>query len=98
MFRSKNATTAAAQMGMPVLDRPHALLLGAHEDDLYMTQGMEGGELMSPAVLVREICLLAYIYIDGVDFRAEGAAVGGLSGGHGGPACQPAGEPYIPNP
>lgn len=42
--RNKNATTAAAQMGMPVLHRPHALVLGSHEDDLLMTQGMEGGE------------------------------------------------------
>jgi hypothetical protein len=31
-------------MGMPVLDRPHALVLGSHEDDLLMTEGVQGGE------------------------------------------------------
>ena len=29
-------------MGMAVLSRPHALVLGSHEDDVYMTQGAEG--------------------------------------------------------
>jgi len=30
-------------MGMPVLNRPYAIVLGAHEDDVNMTEGVEGG-------------------------------------------------------
>lgn len=32
--RNKNATTASRVMGMPVPQRPYALVLGAHEDDV----------------------------------------------------------------
>ncbi|KAJ1418015.1 pyrimidine 5'-nucleotidase-domain-containing protein, partial [Ochromonadaceae sp. CCMP2298] len=38
--RNKNATTAEAQMGFPVLQRPYALVLGSHEDDVQMTDGV----------------------------------------------------------
>jgi len=41
--RNKNASTAAQHMGMPVLNRPYAIVLGAHEDDVNMTEGVEGG-------------------------------------------------------
>eukprot|EP01033_Poteriospumella_lacustris_P009722 gene9723-6959_t len=41
--RNKNATTAARLMGMPVPQRPHALVLAAHEDDAArMTDGVQG--------------------------------------------------------
>jgi hypothetical protein len=29
-------------MGMPVLNRPYAIVLGSHEDDLLMAQGING--------------------------------------------------------
>eukprot|EP01032_Pedospumella_encystans_P010642 gene10642-12425_t len=40
--RNKNASTAAQHMGMSVLNRPYAIVLGAHEDDVNMTEGVEG--------------------------------------------------------
>eukprot|EP00596_Hydrurales_sp_CCMP1899_P007127 CAMPEP_0119048590 /NCGR_PEP_ID=MMETSP1177-20130426/59749_1 /TAXON_ID=2985 /ORGANISM="Ochromonas sp, Strain CCMP1899" /LENGTH=387 /DNA_ID=CAMNT_0007024695 /DNA_START=69 /DNA_END=1232 /DNA_ORIENTATION=- len=40
--RNKNASTATRHMGMPVPDRPHALVFGSHEDDLLMTEGASG--------------------------------------------------------
>lgn len=40
--RNKNATTAATQMGFSVLPRPYALVLGSHEDDVSMTEGVLG--------------------------------------------------------
>jgi hypothetical protein len=41
--RNKNVTTAAMSMGMPVPQRPHALVLTAHEDDAErMTDGLQG--------------------------------------------------------
>ena len=40
--RNKNVTTAASVMGFPVPNRPHALLIGAHESDLAMLSGIEG--------------------------------------------------------
>lgn len=41
--RNKNATTAARLMGMAVPQRPHALVLAAHEDDAArMTDGVHG--------------------------------------------------------
>jgi hypothetical protein len=61
--RNKNASTAAAQMGMPVLHRPHALVLGSHEDDLLMTQGMEGGASLCAhicVVFVSVLCVPVY--------------------------------------
>ena len=38
----QNATTAARHLSMPLPPRPHALVLGAHEDDVGMTEGLEG--------------------------------------------------------
>lgn len=35
-------TTAAAHMGMPVPSRPYAVVLGSHEDDVKMTEGLPG--------------------------------------------------------
>ena len=29
-------------MGMPVLSRPYAVVLGSHEDDVAMTEGVAG--------------------------------------------------------
>ena len=40
--RNKNASTAATQMGFSVLPRPYALVLGSHEDDISMTEGVVG--------------------------------------------------------
>jgi hypothetical protein len=63
--RNKNASTAAAQMGMPVLNRPHALVLGSHEDDLLMTQGMEGGASLRAHMRVtctHSICHSMYVW------------------------------------
>ena len=40
--RNKNASTAGRFMGMPLPERPNALVLGAHEDDLSMTDGAAG--------------------------------------------------------
>ena len=40
--RNKNATTASRHMGMPVPERPYALVLGSHEDDVSMTDGLKG--------------------------------------------------------
>lgn len=40
--RNKNASTAGTQMGFSVLPRPYALVLGSHEDDVSMTEGVVG--------------------------------------------------------
>ena len=40
--RNKNVSTAARVMGFPIPNRPYALLVGAHENDLGMLSGMEG--------------------------------------------------------
>lgn len=40
--RNKNVTTAAQVMGFPLPNRPYALLIGAHENDLNMLAGIEG--------------------------------------------------------
>jgi len=40
--RNKNVTTAAQVMGFPVPNRPYALLIGAHENDMNMLSGIEG--------------------------------------------------------
>lgn len=40
--RNKNVTTAASVMGFPLPNRAYALLVGAHENDLDMLQGIEG--------------------------------------------------------
>ena len=40
--RNKNATTAGRLMGFPVPERPHAIVLGSHEDDVLMTEGAPG--------------------------------------------------------
>ena len=40
--RNKNATTAARHMGMPLPERPNALVFGSHEDDVAMTEGAVG--------------------------------------------------------
>lgn len=37
--RNKNATTASRHMGMPIPERPFALVFGSHEDDVSMTDG-----------------------------------------------------------
>ena len=40
--RNKNASTAARVLGMPLPNRPHAVLLAAHEDDpAAMVDGMK---------------------------------------------------------
>jgi len=50
--RNKNATTAARMMGFAVPERPHALVLGSHEDDVLMTEGAPGvREQLSVGVL-----------------------------------------------
>jgi len=38
--RNKNATTAIRSMGMPIPDRPYAIIIGSHEDDVMMTDGL----------------------------------------------------------
>ena len=38
--RNKNATTAIRSMGMPIPDRPYAIIIGSHEDDVLMTDGL----------------------------------------------------------
>lgn len=40
--RNKNVTTASHVMGFPVPNRPYALLIGSHEQDLNMLDGIEG--------------------------------------------------------
>jgi hypothetical protein len=40
--RNKNASTAAAHMGMPLPQRPNAIVFGSHEDDVSMTEGVKG--------------------------------------------------------
>lgn len=42
IFRNKNATTAATQMGMSLPERPYAIVFGSHEDDVSMTDGLQG--------------------------------------------------------
>ena len=40
--RNKNAAAAEKHMGMPLPEREHALILGAHEDDVTMAEGAAG--------------------------------------------------------
>jgi len=40
--KNKNVSTAERLMGMPVPSRPNALILGSHEDDIHMTDGLVG--------------------------------------------------------
>lgn len=63
LCRNKNATTAATHMGMPVLNRPYALVLGSHEDDVLMTQGV-AGTFSALYVLVR-FCMCPNVLASG---------------------------------
>lgn len=40
--KNKNAKTAATALGFAVPERSNALVLGSHEDDIYMTDGASG--------------------------------------------------------
>jgi hypothetical protein len=40
--RNKNITTAERHMGMAVPNRPYAIVLGSEEDDVRMTEGLQG--------------------------------------------------------
>lgn len=40
--RNKNVSTAAKHMGMPLPERRHAIVLGSHEDDVTLTEGLAG--------------------------------------------------------
>lgn len=40
--KNKNATSAAIHMGMPIPERPYGLIFGSHEDDISMTDGVQG--------------------------------------------------------
>ena len=40
--RNKNAATASSALGFALPERPHALVLGSHEDDVMMTHGASG--------------------------------------------------------
>lgn len=44
--QNKNMSTAEAFMNMPAPQRPHALLLAAHEADIAMTEGLKGKQLL----------------------------------------------------
>eukprot|EP00602_Paraphysomonas_sp_CaronLab_P004829 CAMPEP_0185022970 /NCGR_PEP_ID=MMETSP1103-20130426/5672_1 /TAXON_ID=36769 /ORGANISM="Paraphysomonas bandaiensis, Strain Caron Lab Isolate" /LENGTH=580 /DNA_ID=CAMNT_0027555311 /DNA_START=52 /DNA_END=1794 /DNA_ORIENTATION=- len=49
--RNKNASTASSHMDMPLPQRPHALILGSHEDDIGMSEGSGARETLSVGFL-----------------------------------------------